>query len=133
MKILFDTNIILDVLTNRQPWVVESHKLWEANDNGVIIGYVTASSMTDIFYIIRRAATHQAAFEAVRTYLEAFAIIAVDRVALEQAAQLSGKDFEDNLQAVCAMIAGLDAIVTRDPSGFSDAQIPILAPDKVAL
>jgi predicted nucleic acid-binding protein len=131
MKILFDTNIVLDVLTNRKPWVVESHKLWQANDKGLVNGYVTASSMTDIYYIIRRLATHQTALEAVLTCLEAFEIIAVDKVVLQQASELSGKDFEDNLQVVCAMTVGLDAIVTRDPSGFSDVQISVLSPDNV--
>jgi predicted nucleic acid-binding protein len=131
MKILFDTNIVLDVLTNRKPWVVDSYKLWQANDNGLVKGYVTASSMTDIYYIIRRLSNHQTALEAVLTCLEAFEIIAVDKVALQQASELSGKDFEDNLQAVCANVAGLDVIVTRDPAGFSDVQISVLSPDNV--
>lgn len=131
MKVLFDTNIVLDVLTNRTPWVVESHKLWQANDKGLVVAHVTASSMTDIYYIIRRLANHQTALEAVLTCLQAFEIVPVDKAALKQAAGLPGKDFEDNLQAACAMFAGLDAIVTRDPSGFSDSAVPVFTPVQI--
>jgi predicted nucleic acid-binding protein len=85
--------------------------------------------MTDVYYIIRRLSNHQTALEAVLTCLEAFEIITVDKVKLKQAAEFPGKDFEDSLQAVCAIVAGLDAIVTRDPAGFSDIQISVLSPD----
>jgi predicted nucleic acid-binding protein len=68
------------------------------------------------------------AFKAVRLCLETFEICTVDRKALEFAEQLPGNDFEDNLQIACAVIAGLDAIVTRDASGYKGSSVPVLTP-----
>jgi predicted nucleic acid-binding protein len=128
MHILFDINIVLDVLLKRKPWVTEAIAVWRANDEGQIIGYILASAMTDIFYIARRLAGLEIARTTVRTCLEAFEICTVDRQALEQAEALPGNDFEDNLQIACANIAGIDAIVTRDKDGFKTATIPVWTP-----
>ena len=122
MHILFDINIVLDVLLKRKPWVTEAIAVWRANDEGQIIGYILASAMTDVFYIARRLAGLEIARTTVRTCLEAFEICTVDRQALEQAEALQN-DFEDNLQIACANIAGIDAIVTRDKDGFKTATI----------
>ena len=128
MRVLLDTNILLDVLLNRAPWVTDSSAIWGACDDGRIVGYVPASAMTDIFYIARRAVDLPTARIAVGLCLSAFEICPIDRQTLEQAATLPGSDFEDNVQLVSASIAGLDAIVTRNPSDFMAAALPILTP-----
>ncbi len=128
MRILLDTNVILDVLLNRDPWVAQSSAIWQANDEGQIVGHITACAVTDIFYIARRLTTLETARAAVSICLEAFEVCAVDLQTLEQADALPGSDFEDNLQIACASLAGLDAIVTRDKSGFQTAAMPVLAP-----
>lgn len=128
MRVLLDTNVVLDVLLQREPWVKESKAIWQASDEGRIIAYILASALTDIFYIARRLAGREKAREAVHTCLEAFEILPVDRQALEAAEALSGNDFEDNLQMACAGIAGLDAIVTRNKDDFKHASVPVLTP-----
>jgi predicted nucleic acid-binding protein len=129
-KVLLDTNILLDVLLFREPWVKQASVIWQANDEEKISCYVTDSTITDIFYIAHRAIKAEAVREAIDTCLKSFEVCLVDRNALEQALQLSGNDFEDNLQIVCATINGLDVIVTRDNSGFQAATIPVLSPDE---
>ena len=131
MHILFDINVVLDVLLKRKPWVTEATAVWQANDEGQIVGYILASAMTDIFYIARRLAGLEIAHTTVRTCLEAFETCTVDRHALEQAEALPGNDFEDNLQIACARIAGIDAIVTRDKDGFKAATIPVWTPSEL--
>lgn len=74
MHILFDINVVLDVLLNRKPWVTEAAAIWRANDEGQIVGYILAFAMTDIFYIARRLAELEIARTTVRTCLEAFEI-----------------------------------------------------------
>jgi len=128
MHILFDINVVLDVLLKRKPWVTEAVAVWRANDEGQIVGYILASALTDIFYIARRLAGLEIARTTVRTCLEAFEICTVDRQTLEQAEALPGNDFEDNLQIACASITGIDAIVTRDKDGFKAATIPVWTP-----
>ncbi len=129
-NVLLDTNILLDVLLLRTPWVQQASAIWQANDEGRIRCYVNASTVTDVFYIARRAVGTDAAHEAVDTCLKSFEICTVDRNALQQALQLPGNDFEDNLQIACATLNGLEAIVTRDHSGFQAATIPVLSPDE---
>ena len=126
MRILFDTNIVLDVLLRREPWVAEAGRLWQANDDGQIVGYITVTSLTDIFYIAHRISGLDTAHQAVRVCLDGFEICPVDRSTLEQAAALPGNDFEDNLQIACASLLGLDAIATRNPQDFTAATVPVL-------
>ncbi len=125
MRILFDTSIVLDVLLNRHPWVQDSSALWQTNDEGRVAGYITATTLTNIFYIARRQTNLQQAFQAVDTCLQAFEICSVDRQALAYARTLLGSDFEDHLQIACAVLSQLDAIVTRDPSGFTSSPISV--------
>lgn len=131
MRVLLDTNIILDVLLNRRPWILNSKNIWQANDERRITVYITGTTLTDIFYIARRITDHFTAQKAIIMCLEAFEICTVDRHALEIAASFQGNDFEDNLQIACASIEGLDAIVTRDPKGFKQSPITILSPEKL--
>jgi predicted nucleic acid-binding protein len=131
MRILLDTNVVLDVLLRREPWVSEASAIWKANDDGRMVAYLMASALTDIFYIARRLVGLEAARAAVQTCLEAFEFCPVDRHTLERAHVLSGTDFEDNLQMVCAEIAQLDAIVTRDPGDFKNSTVTALTPANV--
>lgn len=128
MRVLIDTNVVLDVLLNRTPWVTEAKAVWLAHDNGRITGHITATTMTDIFYIARRLTNQATAYTAVRTCLNTFKICEVNRTTLEQAETLSGRDFEDNVQIACANIAALDAIITRNTADFRGATIRILTP-----
>ena len=129
MKILFDTNVILDVLLQREPWRAEADVLWKANDAGKLTGFVTATTITDVFYIARKLPPGaERAFQAVRTCLAAFQICAVERQTLEQALALPGTDFEDNVQIVCVQLSSLDGVVTRDIDGFTGAPCPVYSP-----
>lgn len=128
MKILFDTNVLLDVLLSREPWYRDRYTLWQYHDQAKIRGYVTATTLTDIFYIARRYSGPEGALKAVESCLVAFPIIAVGRDELEEALQLPGKDFEDNLQIACASLMDLDVIVTRNAEDYVHATISVLTP-----
>lgn len=72
MRVLFDTNIVLDVLLNRQPWVGDASQLWQAHDEGKLEAYLTATTLTNIFYIARRQTDAQRAYQI--TYHLAFSV-----------------------------------------------------------
>ena len=131
MRILLDTNVVLDVLLRRQPWVVEASAIWQANDEGRVTGYLMASALTDIFYVARRLVNLETARAAVQTCLDAFEFCSVDRYALELAHGMPGMDFEDNLQIACADVAGLDAIITRNLDDFQISPVPVLTPTQM--
>ncbi len=129
-RVLFDTNVVLDVLLDRKPWVTQAKMLWTAMDEGHIVGYIAAVTLTNIFYTARKPPySYQVALEAVRVCLEAFEICSVDRQTVQVAAMLPGHDFEDNVQIACATLASLDAIVSRDVAGFERSTIPAYSPD----
>jgi hypothetical protein len=92
---------------------------------------VLASAVTDIFYLARKQVGLETAHKAIRTCLNAFEICTIDRSMLDRALMLPGSDLEDNLQEACALIYGLEAIVTRDKAGFKRSTIPVMTPTEV--
>lgn len=129
---LVDTNVVLDWLIDRKPWSDAAQPLWSARDAGLVIAYLPASVVTDIFYIVRRQANIAVAFAAVDRIFAAFGLFAVDSALLQQARALPGNDFEDNVQIACAVNAGLDLIVTRDPADFRMSPISVIEPSQIA-
>ena len=125
MHVLLDTNVILYAMLQRTPWHVDTDAILHAAGRGEIICAVTTLSIANLFYIGRRIVGAQQARSDVRTCLNTLQILAVDRQALMDADTLAGSDFEDNLQIAAAVAASLDAIVTRDVSGFSHAPLPV--------
>ena len=89
---------------------------------------VSALTIANIFYVARRLVGAARASQIVRDSLSAFEILAVDRQVLENAEQLPGKDFEDNIQIAAAKLAGVDFIVTRDQAGYAASPVPVLSP-----
>lgn len=131
MRLLLDTNIVLDVLLAREPWVEQAKALWAAVDDGRLEAFVTTSTLTDIFYVARRLRDAASAWDAIRLCLDAFEICAIDRITLEVAVTMPGRDFEDNLQVAAALHSNLDAIVTRNLGDFAFSSVPILSPEIV--
>lgn len=128
MRVLIDTNIILDYLLEREPFVQDAELLFDAIDSGQVIGYVTATTLTDIFYIARRQTQNvELARQAISTTLAIMVICSVNRAILESAFASGLADFEDAVQIFCAVSQGLEAIVTRDLQGFSSSAIPVLS------
>lgn len=127
MRVLLDTNIILDVLLDREPFVTDAQALFEAIEDRRVEGYVTATTLTDIFYIVRKSKGIQIAKEAVSRLLATMKICPVNRRILQAAILSNLSDFEDAVQLACATSLNLDAVITRDPAGFAGAAIPILS------
>jgi predicted nucleic acid-binding protein len=131
LRVLLDTNVVLDWLLDRKPWSDEAQPMWDLRDAERLIGFMPASALTDVFYIARRQVGISGAEDAVDRCLAAFQILAVDKTLLQQARALPSSDFEDNVQIACAQSAGLDLIVTRDPTGFRHSSIPAVVPPDV--
>lgn len=131
MRVLVDTNVLVDVLEQREPYYVDSAKVWQAHVDAEIQGYVSATTVTDIFYILRRQATRADARRGVQRVLNTFSIATINYSILQVADQLNGFDFEDDVQIACAMAYSLDAIVTRDQKGFRSTAISVLTPTEI--
>lgn len=121
MKLLLDTNIVLDILLERERWFEQAEALLDAIEAGRIESFLTATSLTTISYFARKERSAEEARRIVRICLDQFSIIAIDRKIVEDAYLLAGRDFEDDIQIACAIRHSLDAIVTRDEGGGFDA------------
>ncbi|NJK78413.1 MAG: PIN domain-containing protein [Chloroflexaceae bacterium] len=131
MRLLFDTNIMLDLFLSRQPWVVEATALWHAAQQGRCTGFVSGITPVNCFYVVRKAGGIPLARQAVSAMLNVVQVCPVDNAVLQAALLLPMRDFEDAVQHAAAVANGLDAIVTRDPKGFQGATLPILEPAAV--
>lgn len=132
VRVLVDTNVVLDVQLAREPWASQAKPLFDARDAGHAILYLPASVLTDIYYICRKQVGPDRAKAIVEECLQRFVVLTVDRAVIEDALRATGPDFEDNVQIVCAQQAAADFIVTRNAQDFAQSRVPALAPRDVA-
>ncbi|CAD5989472.1 Putative nucleic acid-binding protein [Planktothrix tepida] len=131
MRVLIDTNVVLDFLQEREPFVEDAAQLFAKIDAGELEGFISALTITNIYYIIRKASGKIAAQDAIAQILTDLQICAVDKGILEQAIALNFQDFEDAVQCACGIANQVDAIITRDLSGFVNAGILVIAPGEL--
>lgn len=131
MRVLIDTNVVLDFLQERELFVENAARLFERIDTGEIEGFIAATTIINIYYIVRKAAGRVVAQDAITQILSDINICAVNLEILEQALALNFQDFEDAVQYACAVVHNVDAIVTRDPAGFINAEIPVVLPEEL--
>jgi predicted nucleic acid-binding protein len=130
-KLLFDTNVVLDVLLDRQPYAEASAAVWEAVERGVSEGMLAAHAVTTIHYLVQKEKGNARAKRVVTTILGIFTVAAVDDATVREALQLPFSDFEDAVTAAAARRSRCDFIVTRDPKGFRESPVPALTPEAV--
>jgi len=128
MRVLLDTNVVLDLLLNRTPWEKEAAAIAQAGDEKRLTVAVTVLSIANVSYVARRQVGEQRAKDAVGACLQAFEVLPVDRASIEIAYRLPGRDLEDNIQIAVAVQCGQDAIVTRDSAGFAVSMVRVLTP-----
>lgn len=128
MKVLFDTNIILDVLLDREPFSDAAAFLMSLVEQSEIIGFICATTVTTIHYLATKALGPQAASRHIQTLLALFVIAPVNRVVLEGATASKFKDFEDAVLHEAAIHAGAEYIVTRNIIDFKKSKLPIFNP-----
>jgi predicted nucleic acid-binding protein len=128
VKVLFDTNVVLDVLLEREPHVDAAARLFSLVDNGNLEGSICATTATTVFYIAARSVGSKRAHAQVRDLLGLFDVATVDRDVLDRALDLDFDDFEDAVLHEAASAGGMSAIVTRDRAGFANATLPVFDP-----
>lgn len=132
IRVLVDTNAVLDVQLAREPWASQAKPLFDARDAGRAILYLPASVLTDIYYICRKQVGPDRAKAIVEECLQRFVVLTVDRTVIEDALRASGPDFEDNVQVICALRIAADIIATRNAQDFAQSPIPAVEPLDIA-
>ena len=128
MKTLFDTNVILDVLLDREPFSNDASLLLSKAEQSEIIGFICATTVTTIHYIVSKALGPQAASHHIQSLLSLFVVAPVNRVVLENAAASKFADFEDAVLHEAACHAGAHYIVTRNIVDFKNSKLPVFMP-----
>ncbi|HBU11806.1 MAG TPA: DNA-binding protein [Clostridiales bacterium] len=132
MKLLIDTNVILDACLSRAPWNESAEKIILACAEEKAIGCITASSITDIYYILRKTLqSSEQAKQAILKILAIFDVLDVTGLDCEKAFELPIPDYEDALLAHCAKRHKVEWIVTRNPKDFEGSPVKIINPGEV--
>ena len=130
MRILVDTNVLIDVVTMREPFLADSVKIFELCQEKVVIGAIAAHSISNMSYILRKDFSRDKLREIFLNLFEVFRVEAVDfSKLLATVADENFSDFEDCLQVQCAKSFRADYIVTRNVKDFSASEIPAITPE----
>lgn len=128
MRVLLDTNVLIDLYTQRPPEGDIAQKLLVMKEFGDVELWVSAKSFTDVFYVLHKTYSSdyvQSAFEESYQWLE---ICSVDSADIHRATSRRWADFEDCLVDVCAEKVKADFLLTRDEKGFAQAHVPVMSP-----
>ena len=132
MRLMIDTNIFLDVLTQREPFYADSKAVLELCESKKIQGFLSASSVTDIFYLVHRQ-LHSAelAYQALGSILDIVKVLTVTNDDVLNAYITKAPDFEDCLLATCARSNKCAGIVTRNKKDFLEFGVLLYSPEEI--
>jgi len=131
IKALFDLNIILDVLQEREPFYETSAQLLAYAETGKIQGFIAPHSLTTLFYLIQKDQSSSHAKVTITNLLQILRIATVDQSTIEQALSLPYKDFEDAVQMMAAVQCKADYLVTRNIKDFQPAPLSVIQPSEL--
>jgi len=130
MKILLDSNIALDAVLKREPFYISAEKIIGLSQGGIGL-FISASAITDIYYVVRKTTGNKGiAITLIKDLLENIDIAAVTGNEIRQAINLDWGDFEDAVQYAAGESIAVDYIVTRNKADFSSAVLPSVSPDE---
>ena len=129
-RVLFDSDVLLDVLAQRQPFVIASAQALNMVTQTKIQGYVSGHAVTNIFYILRRQVGSEIARDALSRLLIHIQVASVTDAVIRAALQNSMTDFEDAVTSEAANAVGVEVIVTRNKSDFAASLVPAMLPDE---
>ena len=131
MKLLIDTNVVLDVLLRREPFFRTAAEVLNLTQRDEVREYVSASAITDIYYIAnKQMKDRDAVRDLLKRLLMIVSVAAVSEWEIQNALNLAWGDFEDSVQYSVALLNEMDGIVTRNPSDYQDANIRIWLPEQ---
>lgn len=130
MKVLFDTNVLLDVFLQREPFFDASAQSVGLAEQGKIEGWICGTTVTTVFYLLSKELSEEKARIYVQKILKIFNVSTVSRVVLEDALDGEFKDYEDGVLYQSAIHANLEAIITRNQKDFTKSELPVYSPNE---
>lgn len=130
MKILIDTNVVIDALTSREPFNKSAEKLFIMSANNIVDMYITASSATDIYYLVRKYLHNTESSKQIMKKL--YSLIGILEVREEdciEALESKITDYEDAVLEKVARRSGMEYIITRNQKDFESEITKVILPD----
>lgn len=128
-RILFDTDVILDLLLERQPFFPESAAALNLASQGRVSGFVAAHAVTTLFYILARKVNPERARDIIAELLKTLSVAQVSEKVIRSALSSRIKDFEDAVTHFAALEERVAMIVSRNIKDFSKSDIPVVLPE----
>jgi len=126
---LIDTDVLIDSCFQRQPFAADSTKLLELCELGTIQGFTTTLLISNLYYLIRKAHTHQNTISTVKRLSQILTIIPVSKNCVSQSIESTFKDFEDALQYFTCMEHGnIQFIITRNKKDYQNSALAVMTP-----
>lgn len=131
MKLLIDTNVVLDVLLRREPFFRTAAEVLNLTQRDDVREYVSASAITDIYYIAnKQMKDRDAVRDLLKRLLMVVSVAAVSEREIQNALDLAWGDFEVSVQYSVALLNEMDGIVTRNPGDYQEANMRIWIPEQ---
>ena len=128
-RLFIDSDVVIDFFTDRQPHANPASELFELNERGGLTLFISAVSINNIYYILRKFLGHTKSLEVVETLVEMTEIIGTTKREIVQALKNDFSDFEDSIQYSSALnIDNLDAIITRNIKDYRNSSIAVMTP-----
>jgi len=126
LKVFIDSDIILDVLSKREPFYDSAVILFSLIEKNKIQGYTSPIVFSNVNYVLRKRVTKQNTIESLRYLKSLIQILPLDKRVIESALDSQFSDFEDAIQYFCAEQNGIKYIITCDKADYEKAEINIL-------
>ena len=129
MRVLIDTNVVLDYIAKREPYAAHAYKIVKMCSGREINGCIAAHTVLNLFYILRKDLSVDERRITIKKLCRVFDVIGVDIVKIMSALDNdSFDDFEDCMQFECALDFGSDYVITRNISDFTGGNIKAITP-----
>ena len=130
-NIFLDTNILVDIVTNRKPYSQNAISIFDYCQRKDIIMYCTSHSIATLHYLAKKIVNEKELRSIIEDLLDTISIIAVSESILKKSLKSNHKDFEDAIQITAAQsINTMDCIVTRDLKDYKFSEINVYTPDE---
>lgn len=128
-KLFVDSDVVIDFFTDREPHVNPASELFELSEQGNVKLYLSAVSINNIYYIVRKFLGHKKTLDVVETLIEMTEIVGTTKKEIIQALKNNFKDYEDSVQYSSALtIKDLDIIITRNIKDYRNSSIAVMTP-----
>jgi len=131
VRVLVDTNVVLDVLLDRRPFAEAAAQVFALVEESRIEGFLCATTVTTIDYLLGQALAPAKAREALQRLLSLFEIAPVNRPVLEQALRSGIPDFEDAVLEQAGRLVAVNAIATRNVRDFENSTVTVFDPSEL--